>query len=148
MKIAIGADHAGYAYKQELILFLQTLQHQVQDFGTDSENSADYADYAHKVAENVDKQTVDFGILLCGSGNGICMTANKHQKIRAALCWNTEIAVLARQHNNANILCLPARFISLQQAKDMAKAFLATQFEGGRHQTRINKIAVELKNVC
>lgn len=147
MKIAIGADHAGYAYKQELILFLQTLQHQVQDFGTDSENSADYADYAHKVAENVDTQTADFGILLCGSGNGICMTANKHQKIRAALCWNTEIAVLARQHNNANILCLPARFISLQQAKDMAKAFLATQFEGGRHQTRIDKIAVEAKNV-
>lgn len=146
MNIAIGADHAGYAYKQELITFLQTLQHQVQDFGTDSENSADYADYAHKVAENVDNQTVEFGILLCGSGNGICMTANKHQKVRAALCWNTEIAMLARQHNNANILCLPARFISLQQAKDMAKVFLATQFEGGRHQTRIDKIAV--KNVC
>ncbi len=140
MKIAIGADHAGFAYKQELIAFLKSHAHEVQDFGTFSEVSADYADFAHEVAQQVENQQVDFGILLCGSGNGICMTANKHQQVRAALCWTTEIATLARQHNNANILCMPARFTSLQQVKDMTTAFLATNFEGGRHQKRIDKI--------
>ncbi len=142
MKIAIGADHAGFAYKEELKNFLTTQGHEVTDFGTFSDISTDYADYAHPVAMAVKEQKADFGILLCGSGNGICMTANKHQGIRAALCWHTEIAVLARQHNNANILCMPARYISVEQAKIMALQFLATEFEGGRHLNRINKIAV------
>jgi ribose 5-phosphate isomerase B len=140
MKLAIGSDHAGYAYKTELIDFLSTQKYLIKDFGTDSENSADYADFAHQVATSVENQESDFGILLCGSGNGICMTANKHQKIRAALCWNVEVASLARQHNNANIICIPARFVSLIDAKAMIRAFLETNFEGGRHLNRINKI--------
>jgi ribose 5-phosphate isomerase B len=141
MKLAIGADHAGFGYKAELILFLESQGHLVIDYGTDSENSVDYADFAHKVATSVENQETELGILLCGSGNGICMTANKHQQIRAALCWTAEIAELARQHNNANILCMPARFVSLEEAKAMTSIFLITEFEGGRHQKRIDKIA-------
>jgi ribose 5-phosphate isomerase B len=139
MKLAIGSDHAGFAYKAEIIKFLTT-KHQIIDFGTDSENSADYADFAHKVAQSVENEDVEFGILLCGSANGVAMTANKHQKIRAALCWTSEITSLARQHNDANILCIPARFVSLEQAKAMITTFLETSFEGGRHLNRINKI--------
>lgn len=139
MKLAIGSDHAGFAYKAEIIKFL-TIKHQVTDFGTDSENSTDYADYAHKVAGSVENEEVEFGILLCGSANGVAMAANKHQKIRAALCWTSEIASLARQHNHANVLCIPARFVSLEQAKAMITTFLETSFEGGRHLNRINKI--------
>ena len=139
MKLAIGSDHAGFAYKAEIIKFLTT-KYQLIDFGTDSENSTDYADYAHKVAQSVENEDVEFGILLCGSANGVAMTANKHQKIRAALCWTYEIASLARQHNDANILCIPARFVSLEQAKAMITTFLETSFEGGRHLNRINKI--------
>jgi ribose 5-phosphate isomerase B len=140
MKLAIGSDHAGYAYKTEIINLLIAEKHTVIDFGTDSENSTDYADYAHKVAQSIENEEFEFGILLCGSGNGICMTANKHQKIRAALCWNEEVASLARQHNNANIICIPARFLSLKEAKIMIMTFLRTEFEGGRHLNRINKI--------
>lgn len=139
MKLAIGSDHAGFAYKAEIIKFLTT-KYQLIDFGTNSENSADYADFAHKVAESVENEDVEVGILLCGSANGVAMTANKHQKIRAALCWTSEITSLARQHNDANILCIPARFVSLEQAKAMITTFLETSFEGGRHLNRINKI--------
>jgi ribose 5-phosphate isomerase B len=139
MKLVIGADHAGFAYKKEIIQHFAT-EHQIIDKGTYSEDSVDYPDYAHLVAQEVENKNVDFGILLCGSGNGIAMTANKHQKIRAALCWTSEIAILARLHNNANILCIPARFVSLEQAKAIVTNFIQTEFEGGRHLNRINKI--------
>jgi len=140
MKLAIGSDHAGFGYKAELITFLEQQGHLVTDFGTNSENSADYADFAHQVAQAVENETAELGILLCGSGNGICMTANKHQQIRAALCWTAEIAELSRQHNNANVLCMPARFVTLEVAKEILTVFLKIPFEGGRHLARINKI--------
>jgi ribose 5-phosphate isomerase B len=141
MKIAIGGDHAGFEYKQQLTSFLEEQGHTVQDFGPGSDASVDYPDHAHPLAESVVKQENELGILICGSGNGVCMAANKHQGIRAALCWNTELAELARQHNNANVLCLPARFVNYQLAQDMTEKFIATQFEGGRHQRRVDKIA-------
>ncbi|TAF67074.1 MAG: ribose 5-phosphate isomerase B [Cytophagales bacterium] len=138
----IGADHAGYTYKKNLIEFLEKeLNTTVKDLGTHSEDSTDYPDYAHPVAEAVEKEPNTIGILICGSGNGVAITANKHQNIRAALCWDTEIASLARQHNDANVICIPARFVSLEKAKEMLKAFLTTNFEGGRHERRVQKIA-------
>ena len=140
MKIAIGADHAGYQLKEEIKLFLAELTETVKDFGTFSDERADYPDFAHPVALAVENNEFDFGILVCGSGNGVNMAANKHQKIRAALCWTVEIAELARLHNNANIISLPARFISVEDAKKMVKIFLNTDFEGGRHQLRVDKI--------
>lgn len=141
MKIAIGGDHAGYQYKKSLIAQLEQQRHEVKDFGPGSEASVDYPDHVHPLASAVEGQEHDLGILICGSGNGVAMTANKHPQVRAALCWTPEIAALARQHNNANILCIPARFVSEQTAAEMVTAFLNTPFEGGRHQARVDKIA-------
>jgi ribose 5-phosphate isomerase B len=141
MKIAIGSDHAGFALKAKLITILEAEGHQVKDFGCYSEDSIDYPDYAHPVANELEQYAADLGVLICGSGNGISMTANKHQGIRCALCWTPEIASLARQHNDANILSLPARFISEELATEILHAFLSAQFEGGRHATRVGKIA-------
>ena len=140
MKIAIGADHAGFSLKEKLKKYLQEKNIEVKDFGPNSEQSVDYPDYAHPVANAVEKKEVDFGLLMCGSGNGINMTANKHPGIRSALCWNSEIAKLSRQHNDANILTLPARFIEEAEAKKCADVFLSTPFEGGRHEGRVKKI--------
>jgi ribose 5-phosphate isomerase B len=141
MKIAIGNDHAGTEYKKAVVSCLESKGHQVTNFGTNTNDSVDYPDFVHPVAEAVSKNNVDFGILICGSGNGVSMTANKHQKVRAALCWTKEIAALARQHNDANILSIPARFTSEPQAVAMVETFLNTPFEGGRHQGRVDKIA-------
>ncbi|MDM1049158.1 MULTISPECIES: ribose 5-phosphate isomerase B [Sphingobacterium] len=140
-KIAIGGDHAGFEYKAAIIEFLQELGYTVQDFGTYSTDSVDYPDFAHPVASSVEDQSNDMGILICGSANGVAITANKHQGIRAAICWLEEISALARQHNNANVVCVPARFIDLDLAKRIVKTFLTTDFEGGRHENRVNKIA-------
>mgnify|MGYP001339806410 FL=1 len=139
-KIAIGSDHAGYQLKEILKEELNKKGLEVVDFGCPSEESIDYPDYAHPVAEYVE-QNESHGILICGSGNGISMSANKHQGIRAALCWTEEIAQLARQHNDANIVSLPARFIETEKAKKIIEAFLKTDFEGGRHERRVNKIS-------
>ena len=141
MKIAIGSDHAGFALKAKLITILEAEGYQVKDFGCYSEDSIDYPDYAHPVANEVEQDAAVLGVLICGSGNGISMTANRHQGIRCALCWTPEIASLARQHNDANILSLPARFISEELATEILHAFLSAQFEGGRHATRVGKIA-------
>lgn len=140
MKIAIGNDHAGTEYKLAIIGLLKSMGIEVINHGTDGTDSVDYADFVHPVANEVEEGNVDLGIIICGSGNGVSMTANKHQKIRAALCWTTEIVQLAKEHNDANILSLPARFISLPQALEMVKTFLSTSFEGGRHERRIDKI--------
>lgn len=140
MKISIGNDHAGTEYKLAIVGLLKSLEIEVINHGTDGTDSVDYPDFIHPVAEDVENEAVDLGIIVCGSGNGASMTANKHHGIRAALCWNKEIVQLAREHNDANILSLPARFISLNQALDMVKTFLNTKFEGGRHERRIEKI--------
>jgi ribose 5-phosphate isomerase B len=140
MKIAVASDHAGFEAKEQIVAYLKEKGYRLKDFGTNSPESMDYPDTAHPLAEAVEKKEFDFGITLCGSGNGINITANKHQGIRAALCWNVEISKLARQHNNANICSLPARFISIDLAKQIVDAFLSTDFEGGRHQIRIDKI--------
>ena len=140
-RIAIGCDHAGVEYKQFITQALQESGYTIINFGTDTKDSVDYPDYAHPVANAVEKGEADFGILLCGSANGVCITANKHAGIRAALCWNKEVAELARLHNDANIIGLPARFVSVELALDMALLFLETAFEGGRHQNRVAKIA-------
>ena len=139
-KIAIGSDHAGYQLKQELINHLQKQGWEPVDFGCPSEESIDYPDYAHPVSEYVE-QNKTLGVLICGSGNGISMSANKHQGVRSAICWNNEIAVLASQHNNANVLTLPARFISVEMGIQITDTFFSTDFEGGRHERRVNKIA-------
>lgn len=140
-RIAICSDHAGFELKNTIIDFLKSKYVlNLKDFGTYSAQSADYADYAHPMASSIENKEFDFGISICGSGNGISMTVNKHQGIRAALCWNTEIVALARQHNNANVLSLPARFISEKDAIKMVEVFFSTDFEGGRHLTRIEKI--------
>ena len=140
MNISIGNDHAGTNYKLELLSYLKKKGYTVVNHGTDNENSMDYPDMIHPVAADVSNHKSDFGIIICGSGNGANMTANKHKKVRSALCWNSNIASLARQHNNANILSLPARFISIDEAKEIVDHFLSTDFEGGRHQRRIDKI--------
>ena len=140
MKIAIGNDHAGPEYKKAIIDLLVSKEILVKNYGTDTFDSVDYPDFIHPVAEDVATNKVDFGIIICGSGNGAAMTANKHQKVRAALCWTKELAELARLHNNANILSIPARFTSIPQAVAMVETFLNTKFEGGRHQTRVDKI--------
>jgi ribose 5-phosphate isomerase B len=144
LRIALAADHAGYKYKNELAELLKAEGYEIKDFGTNSEESMDYPDTAHPLASAVENGEFDFGFTLCGSGNGITMTANKHQNIRAALCWNAEIASLARSHNNANVCGIPARFISFEEVKEIAKVFLSTEFEGGRHQNRIDKIPLSL----
>lgn len=142
MKIAIGNDHAGTEYKKAVVSLLKSRDIEVINHGTDSEESVDYPDFVHPVATDVENGTADFGIIICGSGNGASMTANKHSGIRSALCWSKEIAKLAREHNNANVLSIPSRFVSETQAVEMVKTFLDTEFEGGRHQKRIDKIPV------
>ena len=139
--IGIGADHAGFSYKQQIIQWLNEKGYMVKDFGTYSTDSVDYPDFAHPTAEAVEKGEVAFGILLCGSANGVAITANKHQGVRAGLCWNSEIVSLVRAHNNANILCIPARFTAVEQAFGMITTFMQTEFEGGRHATRVGKIS-------
>jgi ribose 5-phosphate isomerase B len=139
LKIAIGGDHAGFEYKEGIIEALAG--NEVKDFGAYSSGSVDYPDFAHPVALAVESSEFDFGILICGSGNGVAITANKHQGIRAAICWNEELAERARSHNNANILCLPARHIPLALAKQITQIFLETEFEGGRHANRVAKIS-------
>ena len=142
MKICIGADHAGYEYKEYLKNKLDELGHTIIDKGTDSPDSVDYPDFAHPVAEEVaNNKGVRFGILICGSANGVAMAANKHENIRAAICWSIEIAELARLHNNANVICIPARFVGKVKAISMVKKFLETKFEGGRHKRRVGKIS-------
>jgi ribose 5-phosphate isomerase B len=139
--IAVGADHAGYEYKTVIADFLQNKGFEIKDLGTYSKDSVDYPDFAHPVATAVASGESCFGIIICGSGNGVAITANKHEGIRAAICWQTEIARLAREHNNANIICLPARYISLPMAEEMVNMFLKTAFAGGRHEKRVEKIA-------
>ena len=139
MKIAIGCDHAGVEYKSKIVEFLEKEGHQVLDVGTHGKESVDYPDYAHIVAEEV-LAGADFGVLICGSGNGVSMAANKHKGIRAALCWSEEITKLARQHNDANIISIPARFMSLESSTQIIKTFLTEPFDGGRHQRRVEKI--------
>lgn len=141
MKISIANDHAGTEYKTFLQNYLTSLGHQVKNFGTDGSDSVDYPDFAHPLADSVTKKETELGILICGSGNGIAMSANKHADIRAAICWNEELAALARQHNNANVICIPARFVSKELAQKMLETFLNTEFEGGRHQKRVAKIS-------
>jgi ribose 5-phosphate isomerase B len=141
MKVAIGCDHAGYPYKDSIVAMLYAQGHMVLDFGTNNPDSVDYPDFAHAVAEAVATGQAERGILLCGSGNGVAITANKHQQVRCALCWTEEIATLARQHNDANVLALPARFVPEILAQAMVRIFLATEFEGGRHARRVDKIA-------
>lgn len=140
MKIATGCDHAGLAVKEEIKKFLERRGDKIKDFGANSTDAVDYPDYVHPLATAVEKGEQEFGILVCGSGNGVAMTANKHAGIRAALCWNAEIASLARQHNNANVICIPARFVSPEEAINMVEKFLSTPFEGGRHERRVKKI--------
>jgi len=141
MKISIGNDHAGPDYKKAIVEMLKAKGHEVSNYGTDTIDSVDYPDFGHAVANDVSDGKVDFGIVICGSGNGIAMTVNKHPKVRAALCWIKEIAALARQHNDANIISIPARYTSIPQAVEMVETFINTSFEGGRHQTRVDKIA-------
>lgn len=140
MKISIGNDHAGPEYKEAIMKILKNQGHELKNYGTDTTSSVDYPDFIHPVAEDVSQGKAQLGIIICGSGNGAAMTANKHQKVRAALCWNKELVFLARQHNDANILSLPARFLSIPQAIAMVETFVNTEFEGGRHQGRIEKI--------
>jgi ribose 5-phosphate isomerase B len=141
--IAIGSDHAGFDFKQNLISFLQENGLVVKDVGTYRKESVDYPDYAHPVASAVESGECAFGILLCGTANGVAITANKHQNIRAALCWGEEIAKVVRQHNDANIICIPARFVSSDEAQKMVALFITTEFEGGRHANRVGKIACQ-----
>lgn len=141
MNIAIASDHAGVQYKKELVDYMTHLGYQVQDLGPYTEDSVDYPDFAHRLADTVLSKKADLGIILCGTGNGVAMAANKHQGIRAGLSWNKEVAALVRQHNDANILAVPARFVSVEEAKEIVKTYLETPFEGGRHQRRVDKIA-------
>jgi len=140
--ISIGCDHAGFAYKELLREHLLSQGFEMIDHGTFSADSVDYPDFVHPTAKAIENAESQLGILICGSANGVCMTANKHQGIRAAICWNEEIASLARQHNNANIICLPARFVDEELATKMTEVFINTEFEGGRHQRRVGKIAI------
>lgn len=142
-KIGIGGDHAGFEYKQKVVLFLQSEGYEVTDFGPNSLDSVDYPDYIHPMATAIEKGELEAGIAICGSGNGVCMTANKHQNIRAALVWENDLAALSRQHNNANVVCIPARFVAYDLAQEMISTFLTTDFEGGRHQNRVNKISCQ-----
>ncbi len=142
-KIVIGCDHAGYQLKEELKDYLLSNGYLVQDFGTQSDASVDYPDYVHPLATFIEDNQEVRGVLICGSGVGVSISANRHRKVRAALCWNEEVAKLCRQHNDANIICLPARFITNEEANKMVDVFLNTTFEGGRHATRVNKIEIE-----
>ena len=139
MNISIGNDHAGVDYKNYIIKNLEE-KYNIVNHGTDDINSVDYPDFAHPVSQDIDNRKSDFGVLICGSGNGVAMTANKYKKVRAALCWSEEIAKLSKQHNNANVVCIPARFISKEDALQIVRSFIDTKFEGGRHERRVNKI--------
>ena len=143
MKISIGNDHAGPDYKKAIVQYLEKQGHEIINHGTDTFESVDYPDFGHEVAYDIQIKNADLGIVICGSGNGIAMTANKHQDVRAALCWTKEIAELARLHNDANVISIPARFTSIEQAVQMVETFLTTPFEGGRHAKRVNKIACQ-----
>ncbi|NCC71751.1 ribose 5-phosphate isomerase B [bacterium] len=145
-KIIIGSDHAGFELKTKIINFLETKNYNVTDVGCYSSDSVDYPDFAHKVADSINKSEFKKGILICGSGNGVSITANKYALVRAALSWNIEIAKLARLHNDANIVCIPARFISVSEAIEIVEIFLETDFEGGRHLTRVKKIPINNKD--
>lgn len=140
-KIAIGSDHAGFEYKATLFAFLKEEGYTVEDFGPSTPDSVDYPDFAHPLATSIENGQNELGVLICGSANGVAITANKHQNVRAAIAWQNEISALARQHNDANVLCIPARFIDMELAKKIVKTFLTTDFEGGRHGTRVSKIA-------
>ncbi|MEP1033939.1 ribose 5-phosphate isomerase B [Ekhidna sp.] len=140
MKIAIGGDHAGFQYKERLVRHLEDQGHTIEDFGPSTDGSVDYPDHVHPLASSIASEDCDLGILICGSGNGVAMTANKHENVRAALCWNAELASLARQHNNANVICLAARFLAYEYAETLVDTFVETTFEGGRHERRVNKI--------
>lgn len=140
MKISIGNDHAGYIRKNVLVEYLNKEDHNIKNYGTDTVTSVDYPDFVHPVAKDIIEGNAEFGILLCGSGNGVAITANKYKEVRAALCWNKELANLARAHNNANILCIPSRFITEENLLNIVESFLKTPFEGGRHQRRVDKI--------
>ncbi|PPK96671.1 ribose 5-phosphate isomerase B [Nonlabens xylanidelens] len=141
MKISIGNDHAGPDYKQAIVKMLKERGHEINNHGTDTFDSVDYPDFAHKVGQDVDKAVTEIGIVICGSAQGVSMTVNKYQNVRGAVCWTKEIAGLAREHNNANVICIPARFTSIPQVIAMVETFLDTEFAGGRHATRVNKIA-------
>jgi ribose 5-phosphate isomerase B len=141
MRISIGNDHAGVEYKNYIKEYLLTKDIEVNNYGTDSLDSVDYPDFAHPVSNDVNEKKSDLGILICGSGNGVCMTANKYKNVRAALCWNKELALLSKSHNNANIVCIPARFIEKKEALEIIKTFISEEFEGGRHERRVNKIS-------
>lgn len=143
MTISIGNDHAGTEYKQAILAHLEAQGYTVNNYGTNANDSVDYPDFVHPVANDVADNKVDFGILICGSANGVAMTANKHQKVRAGICWTKEITALTRQHNNANICCIPARYTAVQQAIAIVDTFLNTEFEGGRHQNRVDKIPIQ-----
>lgn len=145
--VAIGCDHAGFEYKEDIISFLDGKSVTWKDFGTFSDNSVDYPDFAHPVARAVENEEACFGILICGSANGVAITANKHQHIRAAVCWGEEIAELARKHNNANVICIPGRFVREGLVEKMIEIFMHTDFEGGRHAMRVNKIACSSANL-
>jgi ribose 5-phosphate isomerase B len=139
--IAIGCDHAGFPYKDAVAKHLQQKGYEIKDFGTFSEQSVDFPDHVHPLANSIESGEANAGVLMCGSGNGVCMSANKHKNIRAAMVWRNDVAALARQHNDANIICIPARFISQQETIEFIDTFLNTQFEGGRHEQRVNKIS-------
>ena len=141
MRISIGNDHAGVEYKNYIKEYLIGKDIEVNNYGTDSLDSVDYPDFAHPVSNDVNEKKSELGILICGSGNGVCMTANKYKNVRAALCWNKELALLSKSHNNANIVCIPARFIEKKEALEIIKTFISEEFEGGRHERRVNKIS-------
>jgi ribose 5-phosphate isomerase B len=141
-RIAAGCDHAGFEYKEQIKKMLQEQGYEVKDFGTFSTDSVDYPDFVHPVAESIERHESDLGVLVCGSANGVAITANKHQEIRAAIAWRNDVAALSRTHNDANVLCIPSRFVSLDEAKEFVNTFLTTSFEGGRHANRVRKIAV------
>lgn len=141
MKIGIGGDHAGFYHKEKLVKYLKSKGHDVTDFGPDTAESADYPDFVHPTATALEEGKIDFGVLVCGSANGVAITANKHQKVRAAICWNNDLAELSRLHNDANVICIAARFTAYEYAEQMVDTFLTTSFEGGRHQRRVNKIS-------
>ena len=141
-RMALGCDHAGFDYKEQIKKMLNDEAYLVKDFGTFTSDSVDYPDFVHPLANAIENSEYDLGILICGSANGVAITANKHQKIRAAIAWQNEIAALARKHNDANVLCIPSRFVSADEAKQFVKTFISSSFEGGRHANRVNKIAV------
>ena len=141
-RVAVGCDHAGFIYKEQVKKMLNDEGYAVKDFGSYSEDPVDYPDFVHPLADAIERNEYDLGVLICGSANGVAITANKHQKIRAAIAWQNDIASLARKHNDANVICIPSRFVTCEEAKEFVKTFLSSSFEGGRHANRVNKIAV------